>query len=186
MAKAGKNLHAPAEIKRNWGWLLGLGVLFIILGCIGLGMTVGLTLVSMWFMGILLFIAGISQIIDTFKSKQWKGVLWHALIAVLYIAAGGTFIYDPFLASVFITAFLAGIFIVIGLTRIAMAITLRHEQGWFWFLLAGLASFILGCMILAQWPWSGLWIIGLLIAIELIINGWTYIFIALALRTAST
>ncbi len=178
------NFQAPAELKRNWAWLFGLGVLFIILGTIGLGMTVGLTLVSVLFMGILLVIAGLSQIIDVFKSKHWNGVIWHALIAILYLLAGWSMIYDPFLASAFITAFLAGILIVIGLTRFIMAIVLRHEKGWFWFLLAGLASVVLGLIILAQWPWSGLWIIGLLIAIELIINGWTYVLIALALKTA--
>jgi uncharacterized membrane protein HdeD (DUF308 family) len=33
-----------------------------------------------------------------------------------------------------------------------------------------------------QWPFSALWIIGLFIAIELIVNGWSYIFIAIAMR----
>jgi uncharacterized membrane protein HdeD (DUF308 family) len=174
----------PPELKRNWGWLLGLGILFIILGCIGLGMMVGLTFASVIFMGFLLIIAGISQIVDVFKSKHWKGVIWHALIAVLYLIGGWAIVYDPFLASAFMTAMLAGILIVIGFTRFIMAIVLRHERGWFWFLLAGLTSIILGSLILAQWPWSGLWVIGLLIAIELLINGWTYVFIALALRTA--
>jgi uncharacterized membrane protein HdeD (DUF308 family) len=182
MVKKSRNLTIPGELKRSWGWLLGLGILFLILGIIGLGMTVGLTLVSVLFLGFLLLIAGISQIIDAFKSKDWDGVIWHAFIAILYILAGWVIIYDPILASSFITALLAGILIVIGITRIIMAIVLRHEKGWVWFVFAGLASLILGILILAQWPWSGLWMIGLLIAIELIVNGWMYIFIALALR----
>ena len=79
----------PVDLQRNWGWLLGLGVLFVVLGFIGLGMTVGLTLVSILFMGALFIIAGLVQIVDVFKSHHWKGVVGHALIAVLYIIGGG-------------------------------------------------------------------------------------------------
>ncbi len=173
-----------SRFKRGWGWILGLGILFLVLGIIGLGMVVGLTLASMFFFGILLIIAGLSHVVDVFKNCHWKGILGHALIAVLYIAGGCTVLYDPFLASTLITGILAGVLIVIGVTRIVMAITLKNAKGWGWLLLAGLSAIILGILIIAQWPISGLWVIGLFIAIEMIINGWTYIFIALALRNS--
>ena len=170
------------SFKRSWGWLLGLGILFIVLGCIGLGMVVGLTLVSMLFFGILLIVGGFSQIVDVFRCKQWKGALWHALIAAFYIVGGGVVLYDPFLASTIITAILATVLIVIGLTRFIMAVMLRDEKGWGWLLVAGITAIVLGIMILLQWPISGLWVIGLFIAIEMIVNGGTYIFIALSAR----
>ncbi|MCA0403306.1 MAG: HdeD family acid-resistance protein [Proteobacteria bacterium] len=170
------------SLNRNWGWLLGLGILFVILGCIGLRMVVGLTLASMLFLGVLLIIAGICQIADAFKEKFWKGTAWHAFIAVLYIIGGCLVIYDPFLASALITSLLASVLIVIGVARLIMAIQLRGESGWFWLLLAGLIAIALGIMILAHWPMSGLWIIGLFIAVELLVDGWTYIFLALSMR----
>ena len=172
----------PKELKRGWGWLLGLGILFVILGSIGLGMVVGLTLASVLFLGVLLIIAGISQIVDVFKSSKWKGGAWHALIAVLYLIGGCIIIYDPILASTVITALIAWVLIIIGITRLIMAFVLRHEKGWAWILIAGLTAIVLGVLILMQWPYSGLWVLGLFIAIELIENGWTYIFIALAMR----
>ena len=178
-----KDSISPAGVPvRSWGWLLGLGIFFVLLGCVGLGMVVGLTLASILILGILFVIAGVSQIFDVFKSKEWKVAIWHALVAVLYIVGGFVIIYDPFLASSFITALLAGILIIIGISRLIMAIALRHDKGWVWMLLAGLSSLVLGILILAQWPWSGLWVIGLFIAIELLINGWMYIFLALTLR----
>ncbi len=170
------------ELKRNWGWILGLGILFLILGCIGLGMVVGLTLVSMIFFSALLIIAGITHIVDVFKHRDWKGITWQSLIAALYIVAGCVVFYDPFLASTLITAILASLLIVIGLTRIIMAFALKDSEGWIWLLLAGITAVILGILILIQWPISGLWVIGLFIAIEMIVTGWTYIFIALSLR----
>jgi len=172
------------DLKRSWGWLLGLGILFVILGSIGLGMVVGLTLASVFFIGVLLLVAGISQIIDVFKSKEWRGVLWHALIAVLYLFGGGVVIYDPILASTVITALLAWMLIIIGITRLIMASALREAAGWGWIVFAGITAIILGILILLQWPYSGMWILGLFIAIELLVNGWTYIFVALTLRNS--
>lgn len=181
-----KEVYQPVvgELKRNWGWILGLGILFLFLGCIGLGMVVGLTLVSMFFFGALLIISGITHVIDVFKHKEWKGIIWQALIAVLYIAAGCLVFYDPFLALTLITGILAAVLIVIGVTRIIMAVALKDSKGWGWLMLAGITAIILGVLILAQWPISGLWVIGLFIAIEMIVNGWTYIFIALSLRAS--
>lgn len=167
---------------RNWKWLLALGILFILMGTLGLGMVVYLTLASMFFLGVILIIAGGSQVIDVFKSKQWRGVVIHAIIALFYIVGGLLIIYDPVLASSVITAGLAGILIIIGAARLFMASILSEGNGWIWMLLSGIAAIVLGILILAHWPVSGLWFIGLMVAIELIIAGWTYVFFAFSLR----
>jgi len=65
-----------------------------------------------------------------------------------------------------------------------MAIQHRAMQGWTWTFLAGVATVLLGLMILARWPTDALWVIGLFLAVELIINGVTTIFVALAARVA--
>ena len=171
-------------LRRNWAWLLGLGILFVILGSIGLEMVVGVTVVSILFLGILLLIAGASQLVDVYKSREWRGMLWHTLIALLYLVGGGFVIHDPLLTSSFITALIAWGLIIIGVTRLIMAGALRGSAGWGWLVLAGLSAIILGVLILAQWPMSGLWVIGLFIAIEMLINGWTYIFLAFAIRNS--
>lgn len=180
----GVAVKAPDALERSWGWLLGLGLLFVILGSLGLWMVVGLTLVSVLFIGVLLLIAGVTQLIDVFGSKkwQWKGMTLHAVIAVLYLVCGGIFIYDPFLASTFITALIAWVLIVIGVVRISMGFALRASGGWGWLVLGGITAIILGVLILLQWPYSGLWVLGLFIAIELIMTGWSYIFIAFAIK----
>ena len=41
---------------------------------------------------------------------------------------------------------------------------------------------VLGILVLAQWPASGLWVIGLFIGIDLIFYGGAWIALALALR----
>ncbi|KTC98104.1 HdeD family acid-resistance protein [Legionella erythra] len=170
------------ELHRNWGWLLALGIIFVVLGVIGLGMVVGLTLASVLLIGILLIIGGVIQVVDSFKCRGWKAFIWHLLIALFYVFAGGLMIYYQVLASVVITAMIAWLLIIIGIARCIMAFSIKESTGWYWLLLAGIAALVLGILILAQWPMSGFWVIGLFIAIEMLINGWSYIFLALAMR----
>lgn len=174
------------EVQKNWGWLLVLGIVFIILGTIGLGMLFALTIASVIFFGVLLLIGGGVQFADAFKCKGWKSIVWHVLMAILYIVAGIAVIVDPVMASALLTLILAGTITGAGIVRIIMALQHRDAKGWVWALVSGMISIVLGLMIFAQWPFSGLWIIGLFVAIEMIINGWSYIFLALATRSAKT
>ncbi|WP_373509683.1 HdeD family acid-resistance protein [Thiocapsa sp.] len=172
------------DLSRNWGWLLAFGILSIILGTVGMGMTFGLTLVSVVFFGALLIVGGTFQLVDAFKCQGWKGALWHILIALLYIAGGLLIVVDPVLASETLTLALAAVLIAVGVSRVMMALQHRGQNGWGWLVLSGLISIALGAMIVAKWPMSGMWVIGLFVAIELIFNGWAYLFVALAARRA--
>lgn len=184
MSQQAKDTNLTINLSgHHWGWLLAFGILFIFLGMIGLGMAVALTIASMIFFGVLLIIGGVSHAIDALRHKAWKGSIWQIMIAILYFIAGGLIIYDPLFASSVITIFLGVTLITIGLIRIIMSLVLKDIQGWGWVLLAGLAALILGILLLAQWPASGFWFIGMLIAIELIITGWTYVFISLSMRS---
>lgn len=57
--------------------------------------------------------------------------------------------------------------------------------GWGWQIIDGIITFILGVLVLAQWPVSGLWVIGLFIGIDLIFYGGAWIALALGLRASS-
>jgi uncharacterized membrane protein HdeD (DUF308 family) len=170
------------ELIHNWGWLLAQGILLVVLGTIGLGLTFWLTLATVFIFGVFLLIGGGVQIFQAFKCRGWQSVLWHVLIAILYVLAGLLIMGEPLLASTFFTLLLAGALMGIGLVRLIMAFQFRGFKNWIWPLIGGIAAIILGFMILARWPVSGLWVIGLFVAIEMIFSGWTYIIIALGAR----
>jgi uncharacterized membrane protein HdeD (DUF308 family) len=175
-----------ADLQKSWGWLLALGLVSIVLGTLGLYMTFALTLASVVFFGVLILVAGVFQLVHAFTCTGWKSVLWHVLIALLYIAAGVDIMLNPARASLVLTLVLAGILVAVGLLRSIMAFQMRPASGWVWPLLAGLVSIALGGMIVAQWPDSSFWVIGLFVAVELIFNGWSYLFIALAARKSAS
>ncbi|ABA57832.1 conserved hypothetical protein [Nitrosococcus oceani ATCC 19707] len=172
------------DLGKHWGWLLALGMLFIVLGTIALGMSVTLTVVTVLFFGVLLSIGGIFQIVEAFKCKGWRSVLLHILIALLYITAGVMLITEPIAGSLALTALLGGAFVATGVLRIVMGFHLKGTGvRWGWVVFAGVVSLVLGGMILFQWPVSALWVIGLLVAIEMLFHGWSYVMIALAAKS---
>ncbi|MBK1873360.1 MULTISPECIES: HdeD family acid-resistance protein [Marinobacter] len=172
------------DLSKHWGWLLALGILFIVLGTVALGMSVAVTVATVLFFGVLLAIGGVFQIIEAFKCRGWKSILMHVLIALLYIVAGVSMITEPVAGSLVLTALLGGVFVATGLLRIVMGYHLKGTGlRWGWMVFAGVVSLVLGGMIFFQWPMSALWVIGLLIAIEMIFHGWAYVMIALALKT---
>ena len=181
IASPTRMIPTPAwgDLAHNWGWLLAQGILLVVLGTIGLGMTIWLTLASVFIFGVFLLIGGGVQIFQTFKCRGWESILWHGLIAVFYVLAGISIMADPLAASAVFTLLLAGALVGIGVMRLIIAFQLRRANNWFWPLIGGIAAMVLGFMILARWPVSGLWVIGLFVAIEMIFGGWTYIFIAL-------
>ncbi len=181
------NPDTPPEVKlpEKWGGLLALGIVMLVLGTIGLGMTVALTLGTVIVFGGFLLGGAILQLIAVFRDAEsgWKGRVFHFVTALLYILMAALIIHDPVGASAGITLFIAALFIALAVNRFSTAWqSHRQGQGWALPAIAGVADLLLAAIIVAQWPVSGLWVIGLLVAIEMIFNGWLLVLIAQAAR----
>jgi uncharacterized membrane protein HdeD (DUF308 family) len=66
--------------------------------------------------------------------------------------------------------------------RIVLAFNFKEEMPWIWVAASGVITFLLGLIILAHWPVSGLYILGLFLGIDLIIVGVGWIGIGLGLK----
>ena len=182
MASANINDEVFGELKKHWAWMLSLGIVMVILGVIGLGMTVLFNeIVVMYFGFLLLFGSGV-QLMQAFRAEAWKGRVWHVLIALVYIVGGIIAVTEPVIAGMTLALLIAWTLIVIGVLRLFMALQMRGAAGWLWTLLGGVLSVVLGVMIINEWPQSGLWVIGLFVAIEILFAGWSQIMIALAAK----
>lgn len=173
------------EVRANWGWLMFMGIALTILGIIGLYMVGTLTLVSILWFGFLVIAGGVLTLIDAFRAEGWKAKLWEILIALLYLAAGIIMVMNPAAGAVWVTIFIAAFLLITGIFRIIIGFQIRDEvKSWGWTVFGGILSILLALMIYAQWPFSGLWVIGLFVAIEMIMQGTSMISIAVAAKAS--
>jgi len=103
------------------------------------------------------------------------------LLSVLYLIAGTYCIAKPAIAAIELTLVISMFCVIAGIFRMATSLISRFNQ-WGWVFFNGLVTFILGVLIYSEWPYSGLWIIGLFIGIDLILSGWTWVLISLKIR----
>jgi len=177
-----KVLGAAAKVP---GALIGLGILFIVLGMIGVAGQVLFSFVSINILGIFLFAGGILQGAHAFQSTGWKSVSIQLIFAVLYII-GAVYVWAfPIPALEVITLWLAAIFFVTGVLRLIAAFQHRHFGEWIWLLLSAALSILMGVLIMNSYPASSLWLPGLLIAIELLLQGWSLLFLGFAARSVA-
>jgi uncharacterized membrane protein HdeD (DUF308 family) len=168
-------------IRKNWGWFLALGIVQIIAGTLAVGFAFSATLASVVTLGVLLLIAAAAQMAAALLARDWDGFFLFLLLAFLYGVAGFLTLQHPLLAAEGLTLMLAALFLVVGLFRIAVALV-DHVPSWGWLLFNGVVTVLLGLAIWQQWPKSGLWVVGMLVGIELIVNGVTWLVLAVGVR----
>ena len=168
-------------IRPRWGWLLFLGILMVALGTIALFIMPAATIGTALVLGWLLTISGVFKMIHAFRVRRWGGLFLHLIGGVLGVLIGLLVVTHPVAGAAAWTLLFASFFTVIGLFRLIAAISLKFPN-WGWAVFDGIVTLALGILLWAQWPWSGLWFLGLAVGVSLILRGWSYVMFALAMH----
>ncbi len=176
-------IQIPHELVQYWGWFLAFGIGLVVLGAVAVARAITATVVSMLFFGWLLLIASGIEVAQAVMVGHWAGFFHHLLAAILFGVTGLLLVTRPLLSAEGLTFVMAIFFLVGGLFELSGSL-LVALPGWGWQAVDGIITIVLGALVLAQWPASGLWVIGLFIGIDLIFYGLTWISLALGLRTA--
>jgi uncharacterized membrane protein HdeD (DUF308 family) len=140
-----------------------------------------MTIASVFFFGWLMIIAGVMEAVHAFWRKRWAGFFLDLLTGILYVVVGWMMVTNPKESALLLTLIIAMFLLFEGVFRIVVALSARYPH-WGWVLLNGVISLVLGLMIWRQWPYSGLWVIGLFVGIEMLFNGWSLVMLSLASR----
>lgn len=169
------------HLRRHWIWLLLLGILLVLTGTVCIVSPIVASFAATIVLGICLMVAGVATVVGAFWAGKWSGFTVSLLIGILYLVAGYVIADKPFQSALVLTMFLAVFFIVAGIVRSVSALTIKYPL-WGWSLLNGLVTLLLGIIIYRHFPESGLWLIGLLVGIEMLLHGWFDIMLAFAIR----
>jgi len=178
-------IAAPSDeaLRGRWKWLVGIGVLLVVVGLIALWNVVDATLVTTIVVGIALLFGGAMQIVGSWASEGSTGrKLLMAALGVLYIIIGFNLIADPLRGTVALTIAVALFLIVDGVLRIFSTLVPETENK------ALTIVFGILMIILGAWLWSGIPVtgiaIGFFVGLQLIIAGVAWIMIGWLSRSA--
>jgi uncharacterized membrane protein HdeD (DUF308 family) len=173
-----KTLH------EHWGAFLAEGIILIILGAAAVLLPPLATLSVAILLGWLFLISGITGLVTTFRMRQAPGFVWSLLSAVLGIVAGIVLIAFPASGALSLTLVVIVFFAIEGVATIMYALEHKRELSgrWGWMLISGLVDLFLAGIILAGFPVSAAWAVGLLVGINMMFGGVALVMMALHAR----
>lgn len=174
---------ATAPLGHRWGWLLASGVVEIIAGCVAIVTPLIASLAAVAVFGAILMATAILQLVHAFRVRSWPRSAWFGLGGIFYGLAGLLVVIYPLGGALTLTVLIAILFIAEGTLRMAFGLTVRPSSGWLWLVAGGMASIILGALLMLGLPSTALWATGLLLGINLIFSGVTRCSLALASRS---
>ena len=172
-------------LRAKSGWIVALGIVYVVAGFIALGSVVTATVASVFVVGIMMLVAGVAEVINAFQIKTWGRFLLWLLLGVLYIAAGFLTFENPLLAAALLTLLLGAALVASGIMRVLLAFGMKEATPWIWVALSGVITFLLGLVILAHWPVASLYVLGIFLGIDLVVAGVGWIGASLGLKRAA-
>jgi uncharacterized membrane protein HdeD (DUF308 family) len=177
--------QAIAPLRAKWGWIVALGVVYLVAGLIALGSVAAATAASVLVVGAMMMVAGVFEVINAFQVKTWGRFIFWLLLGVLYIVAGFVAWDNPFLTAVWLTLILGAALIASGIMRIFLAFNMKHGSPWIWVVVSGLITLFLGLIILVHWPVSAVYTLGIFLGVDLVFAGASWIGLGLGLKNAA-
>lgn len=169
------------RLSDKWGWIVALGVFYVIGGVVALGSVVMATVVTVTLVGLMMLLAGIVEFICAFQMKTWGRFFVWMFMGALYAVAGVFTFMDPLLAAGVLTLLLGAALLATGVVRIFIGFQMQAGP-WGWVVVSGVVTTLLGVLILAHWPVSSLYVLGTFLGIDLLLAGLGWINIGLAIR----
>lgn len=163
-------------------WLL-VGVLSVIAGIMAFANPFAATLTAELLAGYMFTAIGILTLVSAFQDQGWAARIWALVLGVLITVFGFNLIAHPLEGVLRLTVIVAALMMVMGIFRIVIAFTSVAAGARGFLIIAGLISIVLSLMIFSNFPWSSAVVLGTFLAIELISNGISMIFVALDRRS---
>jgi uncharacterized membrane protein HdeD (DUF308 family) len=158
---------------RSRGWRLTLGLSLVVLGVLSLAFTSLASVASAVLLGLALLTGCGVVLIGLFRSESVVEAILTLILGGMLLFTGVALLVDPVRALTAITTVIGTYLLLAGVARIVIALFNRRGP-WGWAIVHGVVSLLLGILIFAKWPVSGLTVVGLFVGIELVVVGVTW------------
>ncbi len=151
-------------------WLV-VGIISILGGIFAFFNPLSATFAAEQLAGFTFLLVGVLQFIALFRAHSTTGKVLAAIGGVLGVLIGIELLQNPLQGILTLTMVVAILFMATGIVRVVVAFGLRKTVAFIPLLISGLISIALAVMIFSGYPQSATYMLGVLLAVELISNG---------------
>ena len=171
-------------VRLHWSIFLIQGVIFAVLGVVAVIWPYISTVAVDVYIGALFLLAGVAGLVLMIYAPGVTSFVWSLLTAALSLLVGVLLLWHPVEGAVPLTLVLIAFFVAEGIFQIAASIGYREAfpDSWGWMLASGIAELILAALLIAGWPGTAGWALGLIVGVSLIVSGLTILIVATKAR----
>lgn len=166
----------------NTGYLMWTGIALIIFGAIAVASPAMMGTAVVIVIGVILLISGSVQLFHGIREKSWASKLLGIILGAITAICGLAVLAHPMFGLTILTLVLAIFFVVEGIWKVIVSFSFRPAPGWLAMLFSGILGFLLGFLIWKQWPLSGMWAVGILIGVDLLVTGCSMVALAMTIK----
>jgi uncharacterized membrane protein HdeD (DUF308 family) len=170
------------SLRSNWGWMVALGIALLLGGTAALILPFVATVTVTLLVGISMLIGGIFQLVQVFDAEGWRGRIWAGIAGLVFLAGWVLLLVQPLAGIVAVTLVMIVAFLLDGIMRLVMGFRIRPERGWGWIAASGVIGIVAAGVMLMLMPEATASLLGVLAGIALIFEGWSLIFLGVAIR----
>jgi uncharacterized membrane protein HdeD (DUF308 family) len=174
------------EVKKRSAWSISMGGLSAALGVFLIIYPLMTAKITIVLLGWVLILVGVAQFVFALHSQKVGNFFLKVLWGVLFGIVGFFLAFAPAAGVEALTALLGTMLLVQAGLATVMAFQVKPIEGWGWFLFDAAASFLIGMLILVQWPSSSVWAIGTLVGASVLLGGISRIRIAAKIRSGAS
>jgi len=145
------------------------GIFLLLLGTIGILFPTFMTLTTVIFVSYLMLFAGLSSAIMTWKNNRdnWAG--WLKSLALIGVSV--FMIFYPMGGIATLGLLFAIYFFTDAFASFVLAFSHKPQKIWWVWLINAITSIAIGTIFIVGWPFSSLFMVGLLVGISLVFDG---------------
>ncbi len=170
------------RLEQRWFYIAAFGALVCLFGVAALVMVGAATLVSVFTIGLFMFLAGAVEIGIGFGARTWGRLFLWIASGVIYALAGVVAISKPGMAAAFFTLMLGAGLIASGVVRLFLSTHLPAGAPRWAAVASGVVTTLFGLLILVGWPGDSLIVLGTILGVDLIFAGSGWLTLGLGLR----
>ena len=159
-----------------------IGIGMVALGGLALANPFAASIAVTTFVGFLFLLGGVAQAWLTFRAAGAEHRLSHGVIALLNIVVGVWLLANPLSGTVSLTLVVGALFLIMGVVRLMVGLRLPHSTMRPLLWLSGIASIVIGVLVFSDFQNAATSLLGLLLGVQLLFDGFGLIVFGLSGR----